>query len=275
MRKIEQPMKTKFLLFFLLLNALASISQISNEEEQKIRMNNEINEVHEYEFNLKNNDSILKDIDFYDKHGKHIKDSRFNENGKLRYQYIIEYNSDGLMSKQTGYKFDKISTVLTYKYDKNENRTENFQHSPEGKLLIHQKRIYENDLNTELYNEDVKSNNYFLSYKYFYDNDKLLKKTERYNPNGEKISTSIYVNNKKENTIFIYDNKKRKRNLSLTKKYNEIGQLIELTYSKIKKRIDYKYDSDNNLIEKFIFIKDEIDSKNKYFYKKFNTNPRI
>ncbi|REG83490.1 hypothetical protein C8N41_1115 [Winogradskyella sediminis] len=166
---------------------MISFSQISTEEEKKIRMNNKISERQEYEFNLNTNDSILKDIDFYDNQGKHIKDNRFNENGEIRYQYIIEYNSDGLMNKQTGYKFGEISTILTYNYDENGNRTENFQHSPDGKLLTHQKRIYENKLNTELYNKNVKFNTFFLSYKYYYDNNGLLKKTERFKANGKKF----------------------------------------------------------------------------------------
>ena len=264
-------MKTKFLISFLLLNSLASFSQISIEEEEKIRMNNGISEVQEYEFNIKSNDSILRGIDFYDIKGKHIKDNRFNENGEIRYHYIIEYNADGLMSKQTGYKFDEISTVLTYRYNKNRNRTENFQHSPDGKLLTHQKRVYNNDLNTELFNKNVKFNTFYLSYKYFYDNDDSLKKTVRYNENGKKVSTSIYINYKKENTVFIYENKKRKSNLYLTKKYNDRSQIIEMTYSKVKKRIEYKYDIENNLIEELIFVNDEIDSKTKYCYKKFST----
>jgi hypothetical protein len=271
MCKIEQPMKRKFTLFILLINSLISFSQISTEEEQKIRMNNRISERQEYEFNLNTNDSILKDIDFYDNQGKHIKDNRFNENAEIRYQYIIEYNSNGLMNKQTGYKFGEISTILTYNYDENGNRTENFQHSPDGKLLIHQKRIYENNLNTELYNKNVKSNTFFLSYKYYYDNNGLLKKTERFKANGKKISTSKYVNDKKDNTLFIYENKKRKGNLYLTKKYNEIGQIIEMIYSNVKKRIEYKYDSENNLIEELTFVNGEIDSKTKYHYKKFST----
>jgi hypothetical protein len=252
------------------MNSLVSFSQISTEEEQKLRMNNRISEKQEYEFNLNTNDSILKDIDFYNKQGKHIKDNRFDENGEIRYQYIIEYNSDGLMTKQTGYKkIGEISTILTYNYDENGNRTENFQHNPDGKLLVHQKRIYKNNLNTELYNKNVKLDNFFLSYKYHYDNDGILKKTERFIANGKKVSTSIYVN--KDNSLFIYENKKRKGNLYLTKKYNEIGQIIEMIYSNVKKRIEYKYDAENNLIEKLVFVNDEIDSKTKYFYKKFST----
>ena len=77
-----------------------------------------------------------------------------------------------------GYKLWEISTILIYKYDENGNRTENFQHSSDGKLLIHQKRIYENSLNTELYNKNVKFDNFWLSYKYYYDNEGFLKKVE-------------------------------------------------------------------------------------------------
>lgn len=264
-------MKTNLLIFILILNSCFAFSQISTEEEQKIRMDNRISERLEYEFDLNSNDSILKDIDFYDKQGKHIKDNRYNEKGEIRYQYIIEYNSAGLMNKQIGYKLGEVSTILTYNYDKNGNRTENFQHSPDGKLLIHQKRIYENNLNTELYNKNVKFDNFWLSYKYYYDNQGLLKKTERFKANRKKASTSIYVHNKKENTLFIYENKKRKGNLYLIKKYNEIGQLIEMTYSQVKKRIEYKYDSENNLVEEVVFVNDQIDSKTKYYYKKFST----
>lgn len=267
----EQHMKIKFLIFILTLNSYFAFSQISTEDEQKIRMNNRIRERLEYGFDLNSNDSILKDIDFYDRQGKHIKDNRYDENGEIRYQYLIEYNSNGLMNKQTGYKFGEISTILTYNYDENGNRTENFQHSPDGKLLIHQKRIYKNNLNTELYNKNVKFDNFWLSYKYYYDNDGLLKKTERYKANGKKTSTSIYVHNKKENTLFIYENKKRKGNLYLIKKYNEIGQLIEMTYLQVKKRIEYKYDSENNLVEEVVLINNQIDSKTKYYYKKFST----
>lgn len=44
-----------------------------------------------------------------------------------------------------------------------------------------------------------------------------------------------------------------------------------MIYSNVKKRIEYKYDSENNLIEELTFVNGEIDSKTKYHYKKFST----
>ncbi len=244
-------------------------SQNDFKIEEAIRFKNKISEKLTYVFNTNSNDSILTNKDIYNALGKHIQDLRYDEKGEVRYSYTVEYNSNGMMNKQTGYSYGEISTILTYKYDNNNNRTENFQHKPDGTLLNHQKRIYDNNnLNTELFNKSKESNTFYLSSKYFYGNNDLYSSTERYLENGEKASTTFYEYNK--NTVSIYENKKKKKNLSTIKKYNKTNQLIEKRFLSSNKRIEYKYDENQNLIEEIVFIKNKLDSRKKYYYYKFS-----
>lgn len=264
-------MSIKKLLLLLIVSA-SVYGQDDFINEETLRVKNNISERLTYVFQLNSNDSILTDKDVYDDKGKYIKDLRYDDKGEVRYNYIIEYNENGLMIKQTGYDYGEISTILTYKYDKQNNRTENFQHKPDGTLLIHQKRVYDSDnLNTELFNKNVKNNTFFLSYKYFYGDNKLYSKTERYLENGEIVSTTIYDYNQEENSIALYEDKKKKNNLFLTKQYNTLNQLTEKTFLNANKRIEYKYDIEGNLIEEITFINDAIDSRKKYHYKKSST----
>ena len=161
-------MNLKLILFFAIISS-PIYSQKNFINEDSLRIKNKINERLTYVFKSDSQDSILKDKDVYNRLGQRILDYRFNDDGEIHYSYEIEYNSQGLMIKQIGFKDGEISTILTYNYDSNNNRTENFQHKPDGTLLIHQKRVYDSqNLNTELYNEDLKNKSTYLSYKYYY-----------------------------------------------------------------------------------------------------------
>lgn len=248
------------------------LGQNESEKEENLRFKNRIGEKLTYKFNLETNDSILIDQDFYNKNGKHIKDTRFNEKGEIRYYYIIEQNSKGLMKKQTGYKFGEISTILTYEYDENGNRTDNFQHKSDGTLLIHQKRTYnKKNLNTKLYNKQKNSDDYFISNKYYYNKNGKYSKIKSFNPKGKLVHVSKYEYDKKGNKSKFYNIMGNNKDLIISYEYDNRNNLIKRLFIKSNKYIEYKYDSENNLIEEKTFANNVLTKKIKFNYKKIGT----
>ncbi|WAC03061.1 hypothetical protein N7U66_05380 [Lacinutrix neustonica] len=265
-------MKIKLTILFIIFVSIQLFGQNESEKEESLRVKNRIGEKLTYEFNLETNDSILIDQDFYNKNGKHIKDLRFNEKGEIRYSYTIEHNSKGLMEKQTGYKFGEISTILTYKYDENGNRTDNFQHKRDGTLLIHQKRTYnKKNLNTELHNKRKNSEDYFRSSKYYYNKDGKYSKIKSFNPNGKLIRLSEYEYDKKGNKSKVYNIKNGNKDLTVSYEYDDKNNLIKRLFIKSNKHIEYKYDNENNLIEEKTFEKNILTKKVRFSYKKIST----
>ena len=185
------------------------------------------------------------------------------------------------MIKQTGYKGNgDISSVLLYEYDHNGNQISYQQVRENGEILGHQKRKYNSqNQNTELYNFDKGINDFFLSFKFYYNDNGLYKSTERYNYKGERISSSDYEyengnliklisrnNGNKNKNLYEYDTKdrliekkyRRKRNVILNGKKNVLKQWKET----------FEYDTENNLISKFSSGNRLNFKVEKYFYKK-------
>ena len=269
----------KKLLVIILFISFNINSQNESQEKKDLITNNNINEILTYQYNEKG-DSIQTGIDIYDIKGNHIKDLRL-KGGKVVFKYLIEYNEKNLMTKQTGYnETGEISSILLYEYDDNGNQVSYKQVRENGEILGHQKRKYNSqNQNTELYNFNKKSNDFYLSYKFFYNNYNLYDSTESYNSTGKLINKSEYKyengnliklvstsNNKKYKTSYEYDDKEhlidkkyhRKRNVILNGKKIILKQWKET----------FEYDSENNMISKISSGNGLNFQIEKYFYTK-------
>lgn len=272
-------MKMKKLLIIILFICSNMNAQNENQKKKELIIHNNINEILTYQYNEKG-DSIQVGIDIYDIKGNHIKDVRL-KGGVVVFKYLIEYNEKKLMIKQTGYKGNgDISSVLLYEYDHNGNQISYQQVRENGEILGHQKRKYNSqNQNTELYNFDKGINDFFLSFKFYYNDNGLYKSTERCNYKGERISSSDYEyengnliklisrnNGNKNKNLYEYDTKdrliekkyRRKRNVILNGKKNVLKQWKET----------FEYDTENNLISKFSSGNRLNFKVEKYFYKK-------
>ncbi len=260
------------LLIFFNINA-----QNENQKMKDLITKNNINEIQTYEYNEKG-DSIQTGRDIYGQNGNHIEDLRL-AGGKVVFKFLIEYNENNLMTKQTGYKENgDISSILLYEYDDNGNQISYKQVKENGEILGHQNRKYNTqNENTELYNLDKEKNEFYLSYKFFYNNDGAYQSTENYNSKGKLISISNYEY-KDGNLIKLTsenDGEKYKNSFE----YDVNGRLKERKYHRkrdvtingnkiILKQWEerFGYDDENNLISK-ITSGNGLDFKiEKYFY---------
>ena len=268
----------KKILIILLFTYFNINAQNENQKKKELIIKNNISEILTYQYN-QNGDSIQTGIDIYDKKGNHIEDLRLKR-GKVVFKYLIEYNEKNLMTKQTGYKKNgEISSILLYDYDDNGNQTSYKQVKENGEILGHQKRKYNSkNQNTELYNFNKKNNDFYLSSKYFYNNENQYDYTESYNSTGKLINKSKYEyedgnlikliskSKKKYKTSYEYDQKSR-----LIKKNRNRKRTVILNGKKIilkKWNEKFEYHFEDNIISK-------ISSGNginfiieKYFYKK-------
>ena len=200
---------------------------------------------------------------------------------KTIFKYLIEHNEKNLMTKQTGYKENgTVSSILLYEYDKNRNRSTYKQVKENGKVLGHQKRIYnKKNQNIELYNLDKKTDKFYLSYRFNYNDNDLYSSTQSFNSVGKRISKSEYeyeggnlktltskINGKKYKTSYQYDSKGRVIEKKYHRKRNVIlnGKKIVLKQWKEK----FEYDDKNNLTSKISFGNGMNFKIEKYYYEK-------
>jgi hypothetical protein len=245
------------------------MAQNENKIYRKQMKKNNIKEMLTYEYNLETNDSLLIYRGVYDKEGKLIKDLRYNDKNEIRYKYLIHYNGS-LMSKQVGYdEMDSISTVIVYKYDENGNRIEYMQQSPNGAILVHQKRNYnKRNQNTTLYTKLSAHKKFHLSQKYYYRKDGQYKKTESYRF-GDSYNIDyarLYKYNGKGNEIAQYKIIGKEKSKTYFNKYNRKNQLITCVNEKTKTYENLKYDLEGNVIEKTNFEKSELVRKRRYVF---------
>ncbi|CAM1369914.1 hypothetical protein [Tenacibaculum xiamenense] len=269
----------KNLLIILLLSTSFLNAQNESYKKKELIKKNNIEKITTYQYNEKG-DSIKTGIDIYDKKGNHIEDLRL-EGNKIVFKYIIEHNEKDLMIKQTGYKENgTVSSILHYEYDKNGNQILYKQTKKNGEVLGHQKRTYnEKDQNIELYNLNKKTNEFYLSYKFNYNNNNLYSSTQSFNSTGKQISESEYeykngklkkliskINGKKYKTSYQYDSKGRLIRKKYHRKRNVIlnGKKIVLKQWEEK----FEYDDENNLTSK-VSLGNGMNFKiEKYYYEK-------
>lgn len=267
-------------LLFLTSNLFA---QNENEEKEALRKKNQIKTMLVYQYDVETGDSLLYKQHTYDKEGRFLTYSSYNEEGKMSYQYIAEYNSKGWMSKQTGYKEEQeLSTILLYDYDKKGNQIAHRQVNPEGKTLVHQKRVYNRKgQNTILYNKLGDTPTFTVGMKFYYRKDGQYEKTESYLPNGKLWSTSLYEYDKRGNDIACYKITQGKKALSYTTTYNKNNKETALIFApKMAPSLDpnalpntaprkrtYAYDQAGNLIEKCNWEGTTLEERERYFFK--------
>lgn len=270
-------------LLFLLCNHLTA--QFEEEKLRKLRVENGISEILVYQIDPVSEDSVIFTHNFYNRQGKVTKDMRFHGNGKIRFWYEMEYNSKGNIILQKGYKASgSLSTKLTYDYDKKGNLTDYKQLRSDGSLLKHQKKEYnKKGQNTSVLNRHP-NGSYIADSKYFYREDGQYDRIKKFTQNEWVPSNITFAYDDDDKLIAKYGTIGKQRNLLEEYSYNEEGLVAEVKLPELLggrgnngmetrsggKSVQYKYDTEGNLIEARTIENGQLVKWEKYCYKKFD-----
>lgn len=269
----------KKILLLLLFSFSFINAQNENKKKKDLIIKNNIKEIITYQYNQKG-DSIKTGIDIYDAKGNHKEDLRV-KGDKVIFKYLIEHNDKNQMIKQVGYNDEgNISSILLYEYDDNGNQTSYKQVKEDGKILNQQKRLYNNkNQNTELHNFNKKTNDFYLSYKYTYNDNNQYKTIESFNAHKKLTSSAEYFY---ENGFLIkYISKRNGKKYKTSYENNSKGLLIEKKYFRKRNVIlngektvlkqweeKFQYNTKDNLISKVSSGNGTAFKIEKYFYTK-------
>ncbi|WP_034060236.1 hypothetical protein [Lacinutrix jangbogonensis] len=217
---------------------------------------------------------------------------RRNKVSYINYQMF--FNEKKLKEKEIWYNYpDEIERGIYYSYDKNENLIEKKEVFFDDVFYL-QKKYYSKSnrvIASSRYFSDTP--NEFIHWYYFRNKDGKLIKIKSINDEG-KISTNNYELNQKGEVVREFgirqpnwrfpQNKSNSFNKEITKVeyiYNKNGnRILQLNYNTTSNRIYSKhvskFDNQNNLIEKVIFVKQKDTTKQKLRrYKYNNDNYRV
>ena len=116
-------MQRPIIFILILLSGINLFGQHLNEKKRDLRKKNKIEKVLTFRHHLATKDSIADGEETFDREGNTILDIRFNDKGKSRVRYVLEY-ANNLMVKQTMYdEKEQVTNFLVYRYDANGNQT--------------------------------------------------------------------------------------------------------------------------------------------------------
>lgn len=258
-------------------------AQNEDKTDKELRIKNKIKEVCTYNHSINYNDSTIINKSVYDLNGNLSKSYSFYE-GKLSYTYVPQYQNELLVKEFMYYKNDSLFYTLTYDYDERGNQTDYKQTSTDGTLEIFQRRKYnEKNQLTEFYSKKEKGDSLFLEHKYYYNNEGYNSKIETFDETGKLIIEGKLIYNKKGKLITRYETESNLSNRTHTYIYNKKNLLVESNHKIINnetirgiqklisstRKLEWKYDSEDNMVEESFFENDYLSAKTTFFYTKF------
>lgn len=285
--KLLIPMFTKFSILFL---SLISFSLLAQDEEKKYelerltRQKNHIRQILTYEFGRSERDSSLVEHNFYDSTGNLIRRQSYDA-GRLQYKGMIAYDERGLMTKEAGYDgAGNLMQIFVYDHDKDGHRTEYKQLDPTGKVLNHQKSVYNSKgQRIKVFTQIMSMNDKpYMSAAFSYNKTGLPVRFEMYSPYGDLGSVYQYEYDANGNLIATYNLVNNEKKLYYTQQYNAKQQLVETAFyqenqsfsggkfdaTASNRRERLTYDSDGNLIEETTWNGTALIKRVRYYFKK-------
>ncbi|MVM36135.1 hypothetical protein GO755_39350 [Spirosoma sp. HMF4905] len=272
----------------ILIFTLVSLTLHAQNEEKKYelerltRKKNHIKEGFIYDYDIVTNDSSLVSHNFYDSTGNMTKRKNYNPNGKHSYDGIFTYNDKGLKIQETGYDENgDLMQVFVYTYDNDGNQTDYQQLSPNRKILVHQKRVFNSKRQqTELYNKLYNEDKFHLAATYSYNAEGNQIGSTTYTKNGDTGDLSEYTYDSYGNLTAIYHTGNQGKILVRTDHYDDKQQLIEskfyqrnkyytdgqLALAPTDRRTVFKYDIDGNKIEELEWNKTVLVKRTRYYF---------
>jgi hypothetical protein len=209
-------------------------NEASNKPEEKVVKNNEkelrnfivsnqIREVDRIEFRMNSDDKPVHGNKLttavYDSSGLTIETDSFNQEGKLLYKYLYDYNPNGKRIKTIRYNAKgDTDKYYNYEYDKHGNKIRSVRLNSEGKPDETYTYKYDDDGNLveelwydanknleyriEYENEDGKKQSYktynskgdlVSKYNFNYDNKGKIIEEDRYDADGDKVGIIQYI----------------------------------------------------------------------------------
>lgn len=181
----------------------------------------------------------------------------FDKYGNVDNSTNLEYDDDGNKIKSNHYDAENVlKSFFVMSYDRFGNLIEENRFEPDGQLLW--KDIYNYDSNGNMVEHSSYNSNGDLKYKYVYEYDSDGNETSliKFNTNKEiefKEAYS-YINNNLLKEMIKY-NSEGKISYSNKYFYNDKNDVIKIE-SVLDDKFDYKYDEQNNWIEKVNILGD-------------------
>ena len=233
----------------------------SNEELIYFNNNGNINEIHSFNINSK---LVSKKVFIYNNSHQISEFSESDSNNNIFKKIKYKYNNQGRLYTMTWSGQDYIyETKTIFKYDKLGNLIEEFEKGKDDTF----KDVYKYDSNCYLIEESSFINNKLVYSSHFKYNAKGYKIENIYLESPSHNSKTTYTYNEtgvliEENFIRLDTNITANTIYSYYKKYdnrgNEIFEMHKTRKNDYKeKTYKYEFDSNNNWVEKIIFI-DEI-----------------
>lgn len=233
----------KILIFILMLFFSKGFTQIWRDIPKTSILKNKIAEVKV--FDVKNPQKYLSENIYYDVFGKILKDIHSKADGSKWAKYSNRYNEQN----QLVYSLEEINNTSTkYKYDEAGNLIEYISIKADSTLKNHTKIIYEKNLKTKEFCKKTNSDDFYLKTNYFYSNDGLCIKQERFYESGQILVTEEFEYDKNNKLIFSYPKSNIYKNNQTEYLYNKNGDLrkVKIFNGTVCK---FKYDKLGNRIE--------------------------
>jgi hypothetical protein len=178
--------------------------------------------------------------------------------GNTDYKINLEYDNAGNKIKSNHYDSENIlKSFYKMSYDSFGKLIEEDRYEPDGQLLWKDKYIY--DSNGNMTEHSSYHSNGDLKYKYLYEYDNKGNKTSiiRFNTKKEIELKEVYLYDKKNNLLkeMINYNSDGKISYSNIYFYNDKNDVIKIE-SVMDDKFEYKYDKQNNWIEKVNILGD-------------------
>ncbi|MGF7216963.1 hypothetical protein GGR92_003130 [Spirosoma lacussanchae] len=278
-------LKFTIAIFFLANLALKAQNEEKKYEFERLtRKKNRIQQILTYRIDLATNDSSLTEHKFYDNLGNLIERRQYDSMGKLRYKGIFDYNDKGLCTQETGYDGNSnLLQLFIYTYDKNGNQTDYQQLSPDKKIWVHQKSVFNSQgQRIKLYNHSEERGGFYLSATFAYDSAGRAVSSTTYSIDGDTGSSDEYRYDDSGNLIETYQVMGDQKTLVYKNRYNEKNQLTEKQYYQRNQHITngrpqavpsdrrmlFTYDTEGNVIDESTWNKTTLVKRTRYYFVK-------
>src|SRR6056297_687502 len=244
----------KFSIFFISVFIISTqlFSQLPDELMKELIKNNGVKSQTQWNYNFKN-------------------EKPEKEGYKNTYK---EYNKHGNLIKEIYYRRGNVNQKMSYKYDKNQNKTEFINYSAKNDEVVFKQEFFYNEKNLKIRENRYNGNDYFKIYYDYNDQDRLKKITKKKLVGTDKKleEERIYTYKGDKQIINVLDdegNKLSKIINTYDKNQNLTSFVTYDTEGKELKKLTYKYNKNNQKTDEIKY-----QNGNFIYHKNFDYNKK-
>jgi hypothetical protein len=286
-------MKQLLLFSFVLLFFSDTFSQSGNitfgfslNPKEIIKANKFIKEeVYSYNFNKSGvKDSSLTNTYYYDALGDLIEDklAKIKNYDESITKYENSYNSSGKLRRQIVDKQSlKIVTIYEYDYDSLGNEVNKYDYNKDTTRLTIEQKIYNEKNQVVQLQTKINNNDFYISRKYYYNDNNELSKVDAFDNKGELIYAYIYEydNTQNKKTVYLengdgrkktgeyfYNNDKQCVKVNSTIKSARSISSTSIEYDNFNQVTENIYNQDKTIFESNVYLDGKKVQMNRHFY---------